>query len=56
MDAVTAGVALGIEYPNGGGAPAQALVHLTVGRWAVWAVHATPFADTSVGVVQLAQL
>ncbi|MEY9873288.1 hypothetical protein ABH931_002770 [Streptacidiphilus sp. MAP12-33] len=53
MDSVTAGAELGIEYPNGGGTPAQAPVVLPPGSWLVRAVHASPFEDTSVGVVQL---
>ncbi|MFE2750126.1 Imm21 family immunity protein [Streptomyces scopuliridis] len=53
MDSVTAGAELGVEYPNCGGVPEQAPAALPAGNWMVRAVHASPFEDTSVGVVQL---
>ena len=56
MDSVIAGAELAVEYPNRGGLPAQAPVSLPAGSWAVRAVHASPFADTAVGVVHLVRL
>ncbi|TDT97505.1 immunity protein 21 of polymorphic toxin system [Streptomyces sp. 846.5] len=53
MDSVTAGSELDVEYPNGRGRPEQATVALPAGNWMVRAVHASPFEDTSVGVIQL---
>ena len=56
MDSVTAGIELGVEYPNGGDLPEQARVPLQSGSWMVRAVHASTIDETSVSVIQLLPL
>ncbi|MFE7098906.1 Imm21 family immunity protein [Streptomyces erythrochromogenes] len=53
MDSAEAGAEMDVEYPGGGGLPAQAPVPLPAGRWRVRAVHTEADEENWVGLVQL---
>ncbi|WTB02666.1 immunity 21 family protein [Streptomyces avidinii] len=48
-----AGAELNVEYPGGGGLPAQAPVPPPAGRWRVRAVHTEADEENRVGLVRL---
>ncbi|MFE6888226.1 Imm21 family immunity protein [Streptomyces sp. NPDC057694] len=53
MDSAEAGADLNVEYPNGGGFPAHALVPLPAGRWSVRAARTWEGQLTAVCLIQL---